>query len=113
MTGDAIARVVFVLKLFHNIPMKKADFRLDRNGGAKVLKESSRLMSIQEDAMRGILAGIEAEFFMTFGVVGEFRLKSFVNDRAQTVIEAADAQTGAVLKRNPGWLGTFIDNIRI
>lgn len=89
------------------------EFILDQSGGSKILKGNSALQTMQLSAMEGILANIQAQFFQTFGVEGTFKIVEFTTDRSNVKIQAADAQTSAVLKRSPKWLNTFINNITI
>lgn len=89
------------------------EFTLDRSGGADILKNNNVLQEMQKSAMQEVLTNIEAQFFQTFGVQGTFKLTEFTTDRSSVKIGAADSKTAAVLKRSPGWLNTFINNITI
>lgn len=93
--------------------MASVTFVLDQSGGAEILRNNKKLQSLQVSAMRGVLADIEAQFFQTFGVEGSFEIVEFTTDRMNAKIQAADKKTGAILKANPRWLDTFINNITI
>ena len=78
-----------------------------------ILKGNAKLQSMQNSKMESVLRTIEAQFLQQFGVVGRFEVESFMTDRSSAKIQAADAQTGAVLKNNPKWLNQFVENMKL
>lgn len=92
---------------------KEINFTLNQAGGAEILKDNFRLQAMQKGIMDDALSSIRAQFFQTFGVKGEFEMVEFTTDRSTIKIRASDAKTAAILKRSPGWLNTFVNNITI
>jgi hypothetical protein len=88
-------------------------FTLDRSGGAEILRNNTALQSMQKTAMDAVLINVTAQFFQTFGAEGRFEIVEFTTDRSSIKINAANAQTAAILKSAPKWLDTFINNITI
>jgi hypothetical protein len=75
------------------------------------IMKGKELAEIEQDLMMKKLDQIKAEFLQSFGTEGSFELKRVDTNsrRSRTTfrIVAADAKTGALLKRNPGWLARF------
>jgi|GEM_PF-1372766 len=95
---------------------KNVKFYLDQTGVQKAIYKSSRLKDAERDVMERALSETRAAFLNEFGFQGEFILEyreAKVNSRYISGIrptyriKAGDARTGAVLKRNPGWLSRF------
>lgn len=88
--------------------------------GLETLMQSPEISKIEQDLMMQKLGQIEASFLQEFGFQGKFEIKSrttsgifkrggrYHGGRTSWRIVAADAKTGAALKRQPGWLGRFI-----
>lgn len=92
--------------------MTNVRFSLDRKEvGRQILKNNSQVQSIERQEMRGLIGIISAQFLQEFGYQGVFRVKEFYTDRFSVKIEPADAKTAALLKKSPGWLDKFIDNL--
>ena len=85
------------------------------------LMKSSKISTMEQDIMMQKLDQIKAAFMQEFGFDGKFDIQSKTTSgtlrikgklhggRISFRIRAADARTAAVLKRQPGWLGKFIN----
>ena len=88
--------------------------------GLESLMQSDGVSRLEQEIMTAKLANIEARFLQEFGFKGNFELKAITTSgvfrsgrslhggRTSWRIAAADKRTGAVLKRQPGWLGKFL-----
>lgn len=86
-------------------------FKLDRIGGADILRNNTILSGIEQNAFASIISQIEGDFLTQFGIKGDFAMSAYTNDRKQFLIKSASKQTTAILKANPGWLGRYINDI--
>lgn len=93
--------------------MAQVDFILDRVGGADILRNNPELIAMEHNAIDGLQGIIAAQFFLQFGVEGEFDLIQNTTDRTRVIIRAASKQTTAILKNNPGWLGQFVNSMKL
>ena len=89
---------------------KDIKFWLDRPGvGEVILRNNEKLKSLEAQYAESILANVRASFLQTFGFSGTFEIQySPTRFRSTYRIRAADAKTGAVLKKKPGWLRQFV-----
>lgn len=104
---------------------KDVKFYLDQAGVRDVVYQGGKLKNIEREVMERALSEVRAAFLQEFGFEGNFNLEfryskvggkgaGYVNGvRPNYRIRAADARTGAVLKRNPGWLGRFAKNAKL
>jgi len=80
--------------------------------GLRAIMKGTRIGQIEQEIMTKKLAQIQAEFLQAFGFQGAFELKAVTtNSRRSRVtyrIVAANARTGAALKRQPNWLSKFL-----
>lgn len=76
------------------------------------IMKGNEISKMEQEIMTQKLSQVQAEFLQQFGFEGKFELKAVTtNSRRSRVtyrIVAANARTGAALKRQPGWLGQFI-----
>lgn len=98
---------------------KNIKFYLEQPGVQEVIYRGSKLRNIEREVMERALSEVRAAFLQEFGFEGSFNLAflytkvggkgiGYVNgSRPVYRIKATDAKTGAVLKRNPGWLDRF------
>lgn len=98
---------------------KDVKFYLDQAGVRDVVYRGGKLKNVEREVMEKELSEVRAAFLQEFGFEGSFNLEfayakvggksaGYVNGVRPTYrISATDARTGAVLKRNPGWLGKF------
>lgn len=93
--------------------MANVKFELDRQGGAEILKNNRTLIGMQDTAMNQVLSIVQANFFQTFGVEGEFEIRHTLGDRRGVAIIPSSKRTRAILNSHPGWLSTYMNNIRI
>ena len=93
--------------------MNNIIFKLNRAGGADILRNNPTLASLQTSAMQQVLADVQAQFFQTFGVEGHFELRQTLGDRRGVTLVPTSKQTRAVLNTHPGWLSTYMNNIKI
>lgn len=92
--------------------MAEVEFLLDRTGGAEILKGND-IITVEHTVISSILATISSQFFHEFGFEGKFEVRDWTTTRAHTIICGADKRTTAALKTRPGWLATFMDNLKI
>lgn len=88
--------------------------------GLADLMKSEKISKIEQDIMMQKLNEIQASFLQEFGFQGNFEIKSvttsgvskssgtFHGGRTSWRVVAADKRTGAILKRNQGWLAKFL-----
>ena len=88
--------------------------------GINDIMTSHKMEAIEQQIMMEKKGQVEAAFFQTFGVVGKFKfsvIRSNPSKRWNNSWHAArviyrivpdSAQTYAILKKNPGWLGKFL-----
>ena len=95
--------------------MSKVGFYYDEAGLSRLLQRDPDLQKLEQEIMMQKLDEVRARFLQDFGTEGAFELKAAstgggANHRPRTAFRicAADAKTGAILKRNPGWLGQFM-----
>ena len=95
--------------------MSKVGFYYDEAGLSHLLRHDPDLQKLEQDIMMQRLDEVRASFLQNFGTEGTFELwvvstGGGMNKRPRTAfrISAADAKTGAILKRHPGWLGQFM-----
>lgn len=94
--------------------MSNTRFTLNtKQAGDQLLRNNSRMQTIQDGAMNVVLGAVQAQFFQDFGVEGSFQVIGFTTDRSSVKIQAADKRTGGLLKTMPGWLDQFTNNIVI
>lgn len=104
---------------------KDVKFYLEQSGVSEVVYRSGKLKNVEREVMERELSEIKATFLQEFGFEGSFILEftyakvggkgaGYVNGVRPTYrIRAADARTGAILKKNPGWLGRFSKNAKL
>lgn len=80
-------------------------------GGLRDIMKGQAIADIEQQIMMERLTTIRAAFFQRFGFEGAFEIKRVDTNsrRSRTTfrIVASDAKTGAMLKREPGWLARF------
>lgn len=80
--------------------------------GIRQIMKGHEISQLEQQMMTQKLSQVKAEFLQQFGFEGQFELKAVTtNSRRSRVtyrIVAANAHTGAALKRQPGWLGKFV-----
>lgn len=93
--------------------MKKVRTWLNDKGVQDILVHNNKLEAMEQEIMTRRLSEIQASFFQQFGVEGSFELKAVQTRPSQSGnriafrIVASNAQTQAILRQNPGWLGQF------
>ena len=93
---------------------KKVSIWLEqKNIGDSILKNNTKLQSLEQHAIQSALSAAEAQFLSQFGFQGKFEIQGFVTNRYNFKLVAADRRTAAVLKKHPGWLSKFVDNMKI
>lgn len=82
------------------------------NDAFRSIMKGKEISEMEQNMMMSRLNQIEAEFLQRFGFEGAFELKRVDtnSNRSRTTyrIVAANSRTTAVLKREPGWLGKFM-----
>lgn len=92
--------------------MGKVRFQLNRVAARnQILAGNMKTRELLDETVDNALAIIQAQFFLTYGVEGKFKLKKFISDRATVMIVADDRRTGAILKAHPGWLDDILDTM--
>lgn len=104
--------------------MKTIKFYLDQKGFQETVYRNPNLSRLAREAAEKSLSEARAAFLQTFGTDGEFNLQ-FVWARASHPaapagalrpvyrIVAADAKTGAILKKHPRWLDQFSGSAKL
>ena len=93
--------------------MAKARIWLNkREIGRDILMDNTKLQTLEQHAIQNALNQAEAQFMSQFGFPGKFEIKAFKTNRYNFKLVAADSRTGAVLKKNPGWLAQFVNNMK-
>lgn len=76
------------------------------------IMKGPEIEQMERDIMQSKLDEVKASFFQTFGFEGNFEIKAVMTRSARSRITyrivAADKRTGAILKKNSGWLGKFV-----
>lgn len=106
--------------------MKDFKFHLDQWGVQEVVyAQNTELTTLEKHTMEKALSEVKAAFIQEFGTEGNFEIKfqrvkiggkgaRYVNGtRPVYKIVAADSKTGALLKRQPGWLARFSQNAKL
>lgn len=92
--------------------MGKISIYYDEQGMRNIMK-GHEISNIEQNIMVDKLSQVQGEFMLHFGFEGKFELKKVDTQsrRSRTTfrIVAADARTTAALKREPGWLGKFLN----
>lgn len=82
------------------------------NDAFRSIMKGKEISEMEQDMMMSRLNQIEAEFLQRFGFEGAFELKRVDtnSNRSRTTyrIVAANSRTTNALKREPGWLGKFM-----
>lgn len=85
-----------------------------KNIGNDILKGNQKLKDMERNAIQHALNNVEAQFMQQFGFQGKFEVKyDPTKYRSRFRLIAADARTTAVLKKNPGWLKQFANNMKL
>ena len=94
---------------------KAVKFWLDRAGaGEVILRHNPKVKNLEQEVMEQALSLVKAEFLAQFGFSGEFEIQYRPTPyRMAFRLRAADARTGAILKRHPGWLAKFSEEARL
>ena len=106
---------------------KEITFYVDQAGVNEVVyRNMPGIRELEEEHMNRVISQVRAQFFQDFGVVGYFNLEfeyrpvggkslRYIPGGKRPVyrIVAEDANTKAILKKNPGWLAKVYESVQL